>query len=233
MEKTNKYCVYRHRRLDNNNIFYIGISSNFERPYHTKSNRNKFWNNIVNKTNYEVEIVATDLFKEDAKELEVFMISLYGRSNLGLGTLSNLTNGGEGTTGYKHTQETKLKISKATKKRMSNPEYLQKMIDCNTGTKRSEKTKLKMRHSQLGKKVNNETKQKLSEINKQKIYNNKSHIKPIQIINKITLEIYNSIIEASLKLNINKSTLTHYLLGSRKNKTNLIYLKDYETQDNH
>ena len=30
-------------------------------------------------------------------------------------------------------------------------------------------------------------------------------------------------------LNINKSTLTHYLLGSRKNKTNLIYLKDYET----
>ena len=225
----NNYCVYRHRRLDTNEIFYVGISGNMKRPYHSKTNRNRFWNNIVNKTEYKVEIVATNLYKEDAKELEIFMIKLYGRSNIKQGPLSNLTDGGESANGHKHTIEAKLKIANAVKKRMSDPEYLQKMICHNTGSKRSEETKLKMRNSQLGKKASLETKKKQSQFNKEKIYNNQSHIKPIRIIDKITLNIYNSITEASLELKINKSTLTHYLLGSRKNKTNLIYLKDYET----
>ena len=226
----NKYCIYRHIRLDTNKVFYVGLSnSDYKRPYDKNTSRNRYWNNIVNKTDYIVEIIATNLSKEDAKELEIFLISLYGRSNLNLGTLCNLSDGGESANGYKHTTEAKLKIANAVKERMSNPEYLQKMIDCNTGSTRTEETKLKMRNSQLGKKVNDKTKQKLSEINKQKVYNNESYIKPIQIIDKITLNIYNSITEASLELKINKSTLTHYLLGSRKNKTNLIYLKDYET----
>lgn len=37
-------------------------------------------------------------------------------------------------------------------------------------------------------------------------------------------KIYNSIREASIQLKIKESTLRHYLLGSRKNKTNLIYM---------
>ena len=44
--------IYRHIRLDTNEVFYVGIG-NEKRPY-TKHRRSGFWNNIVNKTEYEV-----------------------------------------------------------------------------------------------------------------------------------------------------------------------------------
>lgn len=90
--------IYRHTRLDNNEVFYIGIGISNKRPYE-KSNRNKYWNNIVNKTEYEVEILKKDLLYDNAKELEKILISYYGRKDLGLGTLVNMTDGGEGSQG--------------------------------------------------------------------------------------------------------------------------------------
>ena len=56
--------VYRHIRLDNNKVFYVGIG-NEKRPY-SKHGRNKHWNNIVNKTDYFVEIIAKNISLEDA-----------------------------------------------------------------------------------------------------------------------------------------------------------------------
>jgi hypothetical protein len=44
-----------------------------------------------------------------------------------------------------------------------------------------------------------------------------------------TLCVYDSIKIAAAKLNFKESTLRHYLIGSRKNKTSLIYLKDYKS----
>jgi hypothetical protein len=78
--------VYRHRRLDNNKVFYIGIG-NEKRPYSKK--RNKHWQNVVNKTDYVVEIISENLSLEDACELEMFLISEYGVKNL-----TNITCGG-------------------------------------------------------------------------------------------------------------------------------------------
>ena len=62
MEEKRSY-IYRHTRLDTNEVFYIGkgttpkkyINSNnvllkFSRAYQ-KNGRNKFWLNIINKTN--------------------------------------------------------------------------------------------------------------------------------------------------------------------------------------
>ena len=66
--------VYRHRRLDTNEIFYVGIGRE-RRPY-SKKDRNEHWKNIVSKYGYTVEIIAEDLSKEDACELEVFLISI-------------------------------------------------------------------------------------------------------------------------------------------------------------
>jgi len=99
--------VYRHRRLDTNEIFYIGISNSKKEGTHrasNKSSRNTIWKRIVNKTNYEIEIIADNIDIENAKELEVFLISLYGRIDQKTGTLTNLTEGGDGTT--KPSQET-------------------------------------------------------------------------------------------------------------------------------
>jgi len=98
--------VYRHRRLDTNEIFYIGIGVSLKRPFE-KSNRNKWWKNIVNKTDYLVEILTDKISYEDAKELEEFLISQYGRRDLGTGTLVNLTDGGEGTKGVVVSKEKK------------------------------------------------------------------------------------------------------------------------------
>jgi hypothetical protein len=123
--------VYRHRRLDKNEVFYVGIGKKESRAYSfVKSRRNKIWNDIKSRSEVDVEIVARDLSWELACELEQLMISEYGRIDLGTGILANLTDGGEGTInakvwnkgltgltsarkGIKLTQEQKNKISKA------------------------------------------------------------------------------------------------------------------------
>ena len=62
-----RHYLYRHIRLDKNEPFYIGVGtkgdykhtktiSEYKRAY-SKGKRNTFWNNIVNKTGYEVEIL--------------------------------------------------------------------------------------------------------------------------------------------------------------------------------
>ena len=105
----NNKVVYRHIRLDTNLVFYIGYG-NLDRPY-SKKNRNKHWLNITNKTEYEVQILKSNLSIQDAKELEIILVDYYGRQNLGTGILVNLTDGGDGCDGLKHSDETKKKIS--------------------------------------------------------------------------------------------------------------------------
>ena len=46
--------VYRHRRLDTFEVFYIGIGKTEKRAY-SKKNRNKWWKNIILKTEYSVD----------------------------------------------------------------------------------------------------------------------------------------------------------------------------------
>jgi hypothetical protein len=50
---------------------------------------------------------------------ETYFIKLIGRRDLGLGPLSNMTDGGEGSRGYKHTNESIEKISDSLKKTWS------------------------------------------------------------------------------------------------------------------
>lgn len=86
--------LYRHIRLDKNEPFYIGIGKDVKRAFH-KTKRNDLWNKIVSKTKYEVEILFHDLTWEQAQEKEKEFIKLYGRKDLGLGPLANLTDGGD------------------------------------------------------------------------------------------------------------------------------------------
>ena len=100
--------LYRHTRVDKNEPFYIGIGDNETRAYN-KVNRTKHWKSVAKK-GYEVEVLLEDLTWEQACEKEKEFIALYGRKDLGTGTLVNLTDGGEGTFGYKHTEEVKQKL---------------------------------------------------------------------------------------------------------------------------
>jgi len=108
--------LYRHIRLDKNEPFYIGIGNdeNHCRAYNNKR-RTKYWKNITSKTLYEVEILLDNLTWDEACSKEIEFIELYGRTDLNKGTLVNLTNGGEGKNGYKHSEDSKKLISKKQK----------------------------------------------------------------------------------------------------------------------
>lgn len=108
--------VYRHIRLDKNEPFYIGIGSDDRyRRANEKSRRNKHWNNIVSKSNYEVDILLDNLSWDEACKKEIEFIELYGRNDIGNGTLVNLTGGGDGAYKTIPSIETRIKLSKKAK----------------------------------------------------------------------------------------------------------------------
>ena len=85
--------VYFHINPIKNEIFYIGIG-NKTRPY--SKNRSKGWYEIVSKYEYDVIIIQENLSWDEACIIEKKYIKQIGRKDLGLGSLVNLTNGGEG-----------------------------------------------------------------------------------------------------------------------------------------
>ena len=66
--------------------------------------------------------IAENLTEEDAFSLEKSQIKEYGRIDNGTGCLRNLTDGGEGPSGYKFTEEQCAKNSAARKKYYEDPE---------------------------------------------------------------------------------------------------------------
>jgi len=103
----NNCCIYRHLK-PNGEVFYIGIGKSIKRAY-TKAKRSAFWNNVVSKYGYEVQILKQGMTWEEACELEKLLISWYGRLDLSLGSLVNLTSGGDGGFGVIQSDYTKNK----------------------------------------------------------------------------------------------------------------------------
>jgi len=142
-----KSYVYTHTRLDTNEIFYVGIGSqdNYKRASSTYQ-RTYYWNNIVKKCGWKVEIVFDKLEWNEACLKEKELILKYGRIDLGTGLLVNLTDGGEGNFGRKASKETKAKMSKTrtgkkatseTKKKLSiiaKGRFCKKVINTQDGT---------------------------------------------------------------------------------------------------
>jgi hypothetical protein len=93
--------VYRHIRKDLNVPFYIGVSirddDKYKRAYEDHAGRrNKEWYDIVKLTDYEVDILMDSISLEKAHEKEQEFVRLYGRIDIGTGTLINKTDGGKG-----------------------------------------------------------------------------------------------------------------------------------------
>jgi hypothetical protein len=106
-----KRCyIYIHRRLDTQEVFYVGrgttkqrkstltTPNTYKRAYEVHNT--KQWKNLTNSTPWKVEILHDFLTWEESIELEKKHIREYGRRDLGLGTLINFTDGGEGTLGW-------------------------------------------------------------------------------------------------------------------------------------
>lgn len=96
--KNNK-VVYIHRKKSDDTIFYVGMGNSY-RPYDKhKSKRSRYWLSTVNKNGYYVEVLFEGLSAEEAFEIEIYLISKFGRKDKGLGPLVNLSDGGEGVSG--------------------------------------------------------------------------------------------------------------------------------------
>ena len=101
--------VYKHIRKDTNEVFYIGIGKSEKRAYDMKHHRSEFHQNI-SKRGVNVEIVEEGLDWEDACNKERELIDLYGRRDKGLGSLVNMTDGGDGGHGMIMSDDAKEKI---------------------------------------------------------------------------------------------------------------------------
>jgi len=100
--------VYLHRRLDTNEVFYVGRgtvskkvsgkcdTNTYSRAF-AKHTHNIQWLRITKKTSWSVEIIEDNLSWEESILSEIFYIKKYGRLNLNEGTLVNYTDGGEGS----------------------------------------------------------------------------------------------------------------------------------------
>ena len=109
--KQNKKVVYIHRKKTDDTIFYIGIG-NEDRPYQkAPTSRSVVWHRTVKKHGYYVEVIFKDLSKEEACEIEIYLIEKLGRRDLKKGSLVNLTGGGEGHLNM--SKETRDRISEA------------------------------------------------------------------------------------------------------------------------
>ena len=155
----NRFCLYLHTRPDTNQVFYVGIGVK-GRPI-VKSGRSNLWDRVVAKNNgdYAIDILCENQTWDSVCQMEKYLIRFFGRRNLGKGSLCNLTNGGDGTAGYTHSDETRKKQSIAAKKRppftaehieklringrarKSKPETIAKLVAIHTGSKRTAETK--------------------------------------------------------------------------------------------
>ena len=137
--------------------------------------------------NFKIEVIDEFLTEEESLAAEIRYIELFDSINREIGY--NLTKGGEGSSGFRHTTESRLKMSQ-TKKDMNlvgennpfygqhhTPESRQRMSEVHIeyfkdhehpwiGRNHTDETKEKMSLSAIGREVSLETKKKISNTNK-------------------------------------------------------------------
>ena len=142
------YVTYAHL-TPKGKIFYIGKGSEFRST--TKKNRNSKWHEIVNKFGgFKTEIMAYWNLEQEALDHEKVLID--SLRYIGI-DLVNITSGGQGVSGLKHTVKTKevlrqKSLVNGSVQRMKclaiDPIMIEKRRLKSTGKKRSDETKLKM-----------------------------------------------------------------------------------------
>jgi len=126
-------------------------------PYYIgKGKGNRAWSKAHNvrlpPESWRIVVIAQDLSEIGAWAFERRMIRIWGRLDLGTGCLYNRTDGGEGASGYRHTQDTKIIISqKGTGKERSN-ETKVRISNAKTGKKRDPETVYRIAQTRVGRK---------------------------------------------------------------------------------
>lgn len=163
--------------LDTDNVpFYIGKGKDYRYAtyYHLdESNPNRLLKNKIHKVgvaNVKIHFLHKDISEEESFSWERYWIKYIGRRDKGEGTLCNLTDGGEGQSGFIHSEETRQKISKGNK---GKPAWNKNKTSWSKGKKLSENHKRKIGEANKGKLSGREGKYH-SEESKQKMRKPKS-----------------------------------------------------------
>jgi hypothetical protein len=117
-----KYCVYVHRRKDNNQPFYIGCCSRvdgtrntgvkkYRRAFDFKLRRPRWFEVMDDAGGLNVEIAYTTDSRENAYQKEFELVEFYGREYFDNGLLTNECLGGWGAPGQNNSRETRERKS--------------------------------------------------------------------------------------------------------------------------
>ena len=136
------YYTYAYLREDKT-PYYIGKGKN-NRIYCKRKKDIK-----PPKDKSRIIFLKQNITEEEAFKHEIYMIAIFGRKDLGTGILHNRTDGGEGVSGYRHSDETKMLIKEVS-----------------IGKKHSEETKKKISLGNKGKKQTEEAKKKIGNANR-------------------------------------------------------------------
>lgn len=129
--------------------FYVGKGS--KSRVSSERGRSVFWWRVANKHGYTNVVVKSELTETEAFELERSLIKSIGRRDLGMGTLVNMTDGGEGASGHVLSDETKAKMSATTTGRKLSEDHCQRISDGRKGMKFSVAHKKKLSEARMGK----------------------------------------------------------------------------------
>jgi hypothetical protein len=111
-----EWSVYMHLKSTDSTPFYVGICKNTQknkRPFE-KSRRSEIWKRTYRKHGREVIILQDSISEQSAKNLEKWLIHMYGKRIDNKGPLVNITDGGEGFSS-KHSEDSKRKMSNSKK----------------------------------------------------------------------------------------------------------------------
>lgn len=149
------FYVYLHRKKSNGQVFYVG-KGHGNRAF-DKHKRSNWWKSIVAKHGFFAEIIETEYQDWYASEREIELIAYYGRENL-----CNMTDGGDGASGYVFTDEDRRKISEKRKGYKQTDEAKRKLSEHRSGKKLSLELRKKLSIAQTGRRHTEETKAKIS-----------------------------------------------------------------------
>lgn len=100
-----KFYVYMHRKISDGTVFYVGKGCG-DRKY-DKFHRSKWWKSVESKHGRSIEICQEDMSESDSFLLEQWLIAKFRHEGL---NLVNLSDGGDGQSGWRHTTESIEKI---------------------------------------------------------------------------------------------------------------------------
>lgn len=173
-----KFYVYVHMKATDDAVFYVGKGCGSR--YKKTQGRNQYWQRVVAKYGFVAEIVKSNLTFEEANTVEIELIKQLREQGC---ELCNLTDGGEGTKGWKKTPEqiahhkavtTGLKRSEESKAKMRgrtfSEEALKRIGAAHKGKVVSEEAKRKMSEAKKGRTLSDEHKAKIGAVHKGNTY---------------------------------------------------------------